>query len=363
MTETHSSNVSQPHSSQILQIGNLPIRSVDRPKIIAEIGINHGGCLDTAKKMCELAANAGADIIKTQMHIPHEEMSNAAKSLVPNHCQESIYEIMESCALSIDKEYQLKQFIEQLGVEYLCTPFSAEAAHILGRDFQVNAFKIGSGECNNDIVLRAAASYNKPLIISTGMNSLDSCVRTYNLVTAELGKKVVLMHTTNIYPTPYELVRLGGINELQNIAGTDYVGLSDHTVSNLACLGAVALGAVLLERHFTDTKDRTGPDIVNSMDAKELNELRQLSEYMFLMRAGSKAEDIEQEQDTRDFAFATLVALNEIAKGQMIIVDNVAPKRPAIGDFYARDLSAVLGKKANCTIPKGCHILKSHISL
>lgn len=270
---------------------------------------------------------------------------------------------MENCALPIDKEYQLKQFIEELGVEYLCTPFSAQAAHILGREFQVNAFKIGSGECNNDIVLKAAASYNKPMIISTGMNSLAACARTYDLVTAELGPNVVLLHTTNLYPTPYELVRLGGISELQAIAGIDYVGLSDHTESNLACLGAVAIGAVMLERHFTDSKDRNGPDIANSMDSNELTELRQMSEYMFLMRGGSKAEEIQQEQNTRDFAFATFVALENIAKGEIITEDKIAPKRPAVGDFFACDLNIIIGKKTISAIPKGYHVLKAHLVL
>ena len=350
------------HFPQSMQIGNLLIGASVRPKIIAEIGINHGGCLDTAKNMCELAAKAGADIIKTQMHIPDEEMSAAAKSLIPSHCNESIFEIMENCALPIDKEYELKQFIEQLGVEYLCTPFSAEAAHILGKEFRVNSFKIGSGECNNNHVLRAAISYGKPLIISTGMNTLESCAKTYDLVTADLGQTVVLMHTTNIYPTPRELVRLGGITELQDIAGINYVGLSDHTVNNLACLGAVALGAVLLERHFTDSKDRIGPDIANSMDFAELNELRIMSEDMFLMRGGSKEKEIRQEQNTRDFAFATFVALNEIQKGDMITSVNVAPKRPALGDFFARDLDLIIGKKTICEIPKDHHILKSHLS-
>jgi N-acetylneuraminate synthase len=350
------------HCTPTMLIGKLPIGASVRPKIIAEVGINHGGCLDTAKKICELAAKAGADVIKTQMHIPHEEMSDAAKRFVPSHCNESIFNIMESCSLPIDQEYELKHFIEQLGVEYLCTPFSAEAAHILGRDFQVNSFKIGSGECNNDFVLKAAASYKKPLIISTGMNTLASCEKTYGLVNADLGLKVVLMHTTNIYPTPYELVRLGGIKELQSIAGNDCVGLSDHTQSNLACLGAVALGAVLLERHFTDSKDRMGPDIANSMDCHELSELRLMSEQMFLMRGGTKTIEIQEEQGTRDFAFATFVALEEITKGDIIVEDNIAPKRPANGDFFARDLNLIIGKKAICPIPKGTHLLKSHLN-
>lgn len=355
MTNTKSSNV--------FFIGNLGIGSSVRPKIIAEIGINHGGCLDTAKKMSELAVEAGADIVKTQMHIPDEEMSDAAKKLVPVHCSESIYDIIANCSLPIDKEYELMQFIRQLGVEYLCTPFSSAAAHILGRDFRVNCFKIGSGECNNDHLLKTVSSYKKPLIISTGMNSLASCRSTYQLVTKEYQLDAFFLHTTNLYPTPHELVRLGCIKELQELAGIDFVGLSDHTDSNLACLGAVALGAVLIERHFTDSKDRTGPDISNSMDPFELKELRLYSEQMYLMRGGSKESMLPQEEVTRQFAFATFVATTEISIGDTLTVDNIVPKRPGLGDFYARDHALIIGKKVKHAISKGDHILRFHLEL
>ena len=247
-------------------INSSQISYKNKVNIIAEIGINHGGCLDTAKKMCELAAENGADIIKTQLHIPDQEMSGEAKKLIPSHCNESIYEIMESCSLTIEEEHELKEFIESTNCSYLSTPFSASAAHILGEQFNVEAFKIGSGECNNPSVLDAAASYGKPMIVSTGMNTLRSCKITYEYLASKYNLKPILMHTTNLYPTPKNLVRLGGITELQTIAGLDNVGLSDHTTDNYACLGAVALGAVILERHFTDTLDREGPDIKNSMD-------------------------------------------------------------------------------------------------
>ena len=157
-----------------MKIGNFNIGYNYRPKIIAELGINHNGSLSEAKKLAELAAEAGADFIKTQMHISDAEMSGKAKEVVPSHCKESIYEIIDDCSLSIDEEYELKTFIDSLGKEYLCTPFSGKAVEIL-KEFKVNAFKIGSGECNNQYVLKEAALFNKPMIISTGMNDLKSC--------------------------------------------------------------------------------------------------------------------------------------------------------------------------------------------
>ena len=128
---------------QITKIGNLNIGYSCPPVIIAEIGINHSGSLSTAKNLVDLAAENGADIIKSQFHIPHEEMSNEAKKVIPPNANISIFEIMEECALTIDEEYELKEHIESTGKQYLSTPFSALAAKYLD-EMQVKAFKIGS---------------------------------------------------------------------------------------------------------------------------------------------------------------------------------------------------------------------------
>lgn len=345
-----------------MRIGSLDISQSSRPKIVAEIGINHGGSLDTAKHMAQLAAESGADIIKTQLHIPSQEMSKTAHSIIPEHCSSSIYQIMDECCLSLDEEFELKCFIEELGVTYLSTPFSIPAAHILGKDFGVKAFKIGSGECSHHPLLKEIAQYGLPVIVSTGMNSLSSCARTYQLLRNDLSLPTLMLHTTNIYPTPPHLVRLGGITELQSIADIDSVGLSDHTESNLASLGAVALGAVLLERHFTDTKSRVGPDISNSMDPLELRQLRDLSEQMYLMRNGSKEDLIPEEDDTRAFAFATLVTTRDLMAGETITTDNTTFKRPAQGDYLPADYESVLGKMLLIDVPADCHLKHSHFT-
>ncbi len=345
--------------SNFIQIGSLEVSYFHPPIIIAELGINHSGSLDEAKKLADLAAENGADIIKSQFHIPSEEMSNEAKNVVPPHTTKSIYEIIDECSLSPENEYQLKEHIESLNKEYLCTPFSAKAAHILG-EMNVSAFKIGSGECSNNAVLEAAAKYQKPLIISTGMNTLESVKKTCSLISTHIKNNFLLMHTTNLYPTPEHLVRLGGIGELQNIVGKSRVGLSDHTQSNLACLGAVACGAVILERHFTDSKEREGPDIINSMTPKELKELKKESLQMFKMRGGSKEKEIKEEDGIRNFAFATIVAIKDIKKGEKFTLENTWPKRPGIGEIPARDHGEILGNISNLDIKKGSHIAKNH---
>ena len=338
-----------------IEIGNLKISYSLPPVIIAELGINHSGSLDIAKSLADLAAENGADIIKSQFHIPLEEMSEKAKNVIPPNARKSIFEIIKECCLSPDDEFNLKVHIESLGKEYLCTPFSAKAANLLGQ-MKVSAFKIGSGECSNDPILREATKYKKPLIISTGMNTLESVVKTCDLVSSYINNNFLLMHTTNLYPTPKHLVRLGGINELQSIVGTSRVGLSDHTESNHACLGAVANGAVILERHFTDSKQREGPDIINSMTPKELSALKRDSLAMFQMRGGSKKKDISEEDAVREFAFATVIATKEIKNGEKFTTSNTWPKRPGVGDIAARDHINLIGKISKRNIKKGTHI-------
>ena len=343
------------NDSKLIKIGKLEVSYDKPPLIIAEIGINHSGSIDIAKKLADLAAENGADIIKSQFHIPSEEMSPAAKKVIPPHTKKSIYEIIDDCSLTPDEENEFKIHIENLGKEYLCTPFSAKAAELLGQ-MQVSSFKIGSGECSNDAVLKAATRFKKPLIISTGMNTIKSVKKTCDLVSKYIKDNFLLMHTTNLYPTPYHLVRLGGIAELQKIVGKSRVGLSDHTQSNLASLGAVANGAVILERHFTDSKEREGPDIINSMTPKELLDLKKDSLLMFEMRGGSKELPIAEEDGIRDFAFATVVATENIQKGEKFTLSNTWPKRPGVGEIDARDHKKIIGKLAKVNINAGEHI-------
>ena len=264
---------------------NLP------PIVIAEIGINHEGSLDLAIEMADAAIDAGCEIVKHQTHIVEDEMSSEAKGVIPGNADVSIYEIMERCALSERDEFRLMQHVQSRGVIFISTPFSRAAAERLAR-FDIPAFKIGSGECNNYPLVRYVARFGKPVIISTGMNSIES-VRPSVDILRKAGVPYALLHCTNVYPTPPELVRLGAMQQLQNAFPDAVIGLSDHTTSNYTCLGAVALGASILERHFTDRMDRPGPDIVCSMDPQALSDLIQGSKIIFSAR-GEKSDQSRQ---------------------------------------------------------------------
>jgi N-acetylneuraminate synthase len=260
---------------------------------------------------------------------------------------------MKRCALNEDEEMQLQEYVKSKGMVFISTPFSRAAVERLQR-MDVEAFKIGSGECNNYPLIDYVASLGKPMIVSTGMNDLLSVKKTAKIIEKH-GTDYALLHTTNLYPTPSHLVRLGAMQELQIAFPNVNVGLSDHTTSNLACFAAVALGANILERHFTDRMDRIGPDIVNSMDPSTLKELIKGSEQISKMRGGKK-EAAKEEQVTIDFAFATVVSIAPIKKGEFFSKKNIWVKRPRTGEISAESFDSLLGKRAAKDIAVDVHL-------
>ena len=314
------------------------------PLVIAEIGINHEGSLLVAKEMVDAAKRAGAEVVKHQTHIVADEMSGAAKKVIPGNATVSIHEIMDRCSLNESDELELKNYVESKGMLFISTPFSRAAADRLEK-FGVQAYKIGSGECNNYPLLEHIASFGKPVILSTGMNTIESVAKAVAIFDRH-NVPVALLHTTNLYPTPIHLVRFGAMSQLHEAFPDKVFGLSDHTLNNNACLGAVALGASILERHFTDHMRRTGPDIVCSMDEKACADLIISATEIWQMRGGVK-EPAKQEQVTIDFAFATVCSIAAIKKGEVLSTANIWVKRPGTGKILAEHFTTILGKTAN----------------
>lgn len=313
------------------------------PLVIAEIGINHEGSLVVAKEMVDAAHRAGVEVIKHQTHIVKDEMSGAAKKVIPGNADVSIYEIMERCSLNEVDELELKNYVESKEMIFISTPFSRAAAERLQK-FDVPAYKIGSGECNNYPLLEHIASFGKPVILSTGMNTIESIAKAVAIFDSH-NIPLALLHTTNLYPTPIHLVRLGAMIEMHNAFPEKVFGLSDHTLNNNACFGAVALGASILERHFTDNMNRTGPDIICSMDEKNTATLIESSNEIWQMRGGTKAP-AKEEQVTIDFAFATVCTIANIKQGEIFTKENIWVKRPGTGAILAEQFQAILGKIA-----------------
>lgn len=317
------------------------------PLVIAEIGINHEGDYNKAIQMVDDAKKAGCEIAKFQCHVIEDEM--IPNNVIPGNADVSIWDIMDRCKLTKEEDLKLKNYVESLGMIYMSTPFSRAAAIQL-QEMDVPAYKIGSGECNNYPLIEHIAKYQKPVILSTGMNDIPSIQKSVDIL-REYKVPYALLHCTSMYPTPYEKVRLGALEDLAKAFPDAVLGLSDHSLTNYPCLGAVAKGASILERHFTSDKSWPGPDIEVSMDPTDLKNLIEGSRAIHQCLGGSK-EILTEEQPTIDFAYACVVSLQDIDEGSTLSMDNIWVKRPGTGEIKAKDFNSLLGKKVNRKILK-----------
>ena len=305
------------------KIGKIIIDENTPPIVIAEIGINHNGNLDRAISIADKAILSGAEIIKHQTHIVDEEMSEEAKRTTPGNSKLSIYEIIKKCTLSEEKEKKLMKYITSRKKIFISSPFSIAAANRLAR-FNVPAFKIGSGECNNYHFIKHICKFKKPIILSTGMNSINSIKKSVEIIRKN-KIPLALLHCTNIYPTPPNLVRLDCIRQLKKAYPSCLVGISDHTTTNYTSLAAVALGARIIEKHFVDSKKIIGPDINCSMDPSELKDMILGSKTIFQARGGVK-KPLKEEKITINFAFASVCSSTDISPGQVLTEKNICLK-------------------------------------
>lgn len=333
-----------------MRIENRKVGNSIAPLIIAEIGINHGGSLDLAKKMVLAAANAGAECVKHQTHFVQDEMSEEAKSIVPPNDHRSIWEIMECCALSKDDEIELKRYTEELGVIYISTPFSRSAADFLA-EIDIPAFKIGSGEVDNLPLIRHIAGLGKPVIMSTGMQSIPSLRKSVDILERQ-GIEYALLECTNLYPSPAEIVSLKGITDLKNSFPNALIGFSDHSIGSEMALASVALGACIIERHFTDSRYRKGPDISCSMDPLELSWLIHHSKEVFIATQNPKARS-EEEESVYKFARSSVVAEADLPAGTVITEAHIWARRPGNGDIPGYEFDNIVGREVKTPVKKG----------
>jgi len=322
-----------------------------QPLVIAEIGINHEGDYNKAIRMVDDAHAVGCECVKFQSHVVEDEM--IPNDVVPKNASESIWDIMVRCALSEDEERRLKVYVESKGMMYLCTPFSRAAAERLER-LGVEGYKIGSGECNNYPLIKLIASYGKPVILSTGMNDLKSIAPAVEILRAA-HVPFALLHCTSMYPTPYNKVRLGGIRDLADAFPDAVLGLSDHSMGNWTCFAAVALGASILEKHYTSDKSWPGPDVPLSIDPAELRDLVEGTKAIHEAMGGGKTI-LAEEQPTIDFAYACVVSTRAISAGEKLSRENIWVKRPGTGQIKAVDFEKLLGRSAGKAISANAQI-------
>jgi len=340
-----------------IQIGKRRVGLDYEPFVMAEIGINHEGHFEKAIQMVDDAHKAGCECVKFQAHVIEDEM--IPNNVIPGNAKESIWDIMDRCKLTFEQDQQLKAYVESKGMIFLSTPFSRAAANQLEK-MGVIAYKIGSGECNNYPLIEHIASFKKPVILSTGMNSIETIQPAVDIFRKH-GVSFGLMHCTSMYPTPYSKVRLGALADLAQHFPDAVLGLSDHSLGNYTCFGAVPLGASMLEKHFTSDKTWPGPDVPISIDPRELSELIEGSKAIYQALGGSKSI-LAEEQPTIDFAYACVVSIQDIKAGEPLTTENIWVKRPGTGAIKAVHFPNILGKVSKANIAKNTQLSWEHIN-
>lgn len=322
--------------------------------VIAEAGVNHNGSLDLAKKMVDAAYDAGADYIKFQTFIPKNMVSvHAQRAQYQKKAQleqqglmteETQFEMLERLALTFDDFATLKDYAVKKGIGFLSTPFDLESVHFLdqlGMDF----WKLPSGEVTNLPFLETIAKTGKPIVMSTGMCNLEEVREAIAAIRKIHPSNLTLLQCNTEYPTPYSDVNLMAMKTM----GEEFhvpVGYSDHTQGIAMSLAAVALGAVVLEKHFTLDRQMEGPDHKASLMPEELEEMIMgIRQIELGLGNGIKAPS-ESEKKNINAARKSIVAGTDIHKGELLSVDNLAIKRPG-GGISPMKWHQILGKSAN----------------
>jgi sialic acid synthase SpsE len=339
-----------------MKIGNRAISPAHPPLVIAEIGINHGGDLMVAKNMVRLAALSGCECVKHQTHIVEDEMTDEAKQIFPPNADVSIWDVMAQCALSREDEAELKRYTEELGLIYISTPFSRAAADFL-ETLDVPAYKIGSGEADNLPLIRHIARKGKPVIMSTGMQTIETLQESVQIL-EDAGIEYALLECTNLYPSPPEIVSLQGVTDLKAAFPNAVVGFSDHSIGPEMALASVALGASILERHYTDTRYRNGPDIINSMDPAELRFLIDRSREIHTALMNPK-QRTGPEEDVYRFARASVVADADLTAGHVVTESDIWARRPGSGEIAGFEFDKVVGKTLKVAVTRNQQLMWS----
>ncbi len=321
--------------------------------IIAEAGVNHNGDINLAKKLIEQAAKAGADVVKFQTFKANSCVSVSAKKakyqLETTAKEESQLEMIKKLELSYESHFELMKHCKKHGIAFLSTPFDLESVEFL-RGLDLPYFKIPSGEITNLPYLKAVAKCKKRVLLSTGMANLGEIEAALTILRKNGTRNITLLHCNTEYPTPFEDVNLNALKTLKEAFKLE-VGYSDHTEGIVASLGAVALGAVVIEKHFTLDKTMEGPDHRASLEFEELKALcKGIRELEKALGSGIKKAS-KSEAKNKIIARKSLVAKREIQKGEKFSIENLTTKRPGSG-ISAMRYEEYLGKRALKTYKK-----------
>jgi N,N'-diacetyllegionaminate synthase len=323
----------------------------DRPSLIAEIGINHNGSLETAVSMIESAAKAGADFVKFQTFDPSKMYTRYTKSILETgkegSADTSIIDFFGRLRLDESAHAVLKQCAEKNGVHFLSAPFDCDSFDLLER-VGVSAYKIASSEVTHVPLLEKIAKTSKPVVMSTGMTHKEEISHAIEILQRG-GCSIVLLHCVALYPVPAEQINLSRIETLRKEFGLP-VGFSDHSPDIEYALAAAWMGASVIEKHFTLSRDFECPDGNVSVTPEQITELKNKALSIFTMRGDGKISYGKEEEKLAKSARRSLFASRDLKEGAILSAEDFIAKRPGTG-INPQEMSAIIGKKMLKTVP------------
>jgi len=336
-----------------IKIGNKWVGEGEPCFIIAEAGVNHNGDIKIAKKLIDIAKEAGADAVKFQTFKAEKVVTQNAEKAeyqkATTGVEESQFEMIKRLELTERDFEELFSYAHQKGIVFLSSPFDKESVDILDT-LGVPAFKIPSGEVTNFPLLKYIARKKKPVILSTGMSTLGEVEEALDVIRKERAKEIILLHCVSSYPAKMEDMNLKAMESLR-YAFRLPVGLSDHTPGITVPVAAVALGACIIEKHFTMDKNLPGPDHKASLEPGELQEMIKAIRDVEKALGDGLKRPAKDEEENKKVARRSIVAKVDIPKGTIIKDEMLDVRRPGVG-IEPRYLGMITGRRAKENIPK-----------
>ena len=317
--------------------------------IIAEAGVNHNGSLEMAKKMIDIAKECGVDAVKFQTFRTDKLVSKFAKKAeyqkLNTDKEESQYQMIKKLELDIKAHHELLDYAKTKNIIFMSTPFDMESIDLLN-DLGLDTFKIPSGDITNLPYLKKIGALRKKIIMSSGMSDIDEVNEAVKILikSGTDKKKITILHCNTEYPTPYEDINLHAMITLEKELGID-VGYSDHSIGIDVPIAAVALGAKIIEKHFTLDKNMEGPDHKASLDPKELKEMVIAIRNIEKAMGDGVKRPSKSELKNIEIARKSIIAIDKIKKGDVFSEHNIGVKRPGNG-ISPMQWEKVIGKKA-----------------
>jgi len=314
--------------------------------IIAEAGVNHNGDINLAYKLIDAAKECGVDCVKFQTFKAENLVTKTAKKaeyqIENTKNNDSQFSMLKKLELSYDDFKSLKDYCDKIGIEFMSTPFDNDSVDLLER-LNMKTYKISSGDITNKPFLEYVASKHKPIILSTGMCTMDEVKEAVSWIENAGNKQLTLLHCTSNYPTPYCDVNMNAIITLDK-AFEYSTGYSDHTQGIIIPIMAVAMGATVIEKHFTLDKNMEGPDHKASLDVGELKEMVTAIRNIESARGNGEKVPAKSELSTREVARKSIILKRALQKGAIITSDDLDVKRPGVG-LAPKFLPELVGKK------------------